>query len=160
MIEFRTQSESETLAFGRAVAETLAVGDVVGLDGELGTGKTRLAAGIIEGLGCPDEVTSPTFSLIHEHRGRVPVAHVDAYRLRNGDELLSLGISELWEDGVVIIEWASRVEDVLPSARLSIRGETASPGERIWQASWTPAAGHRQSELQQQFADSVDASRL
>ena len=123
--------EASTAELGRSIAAALRTGDVMALEGPLGTGKTRLVRGIAAGLGLEAEVTSPTFSLIHEYGGDPPLCHVDAYRLADGDEFLSLGISELWEEGIVVIEWASRVADVLPPETLWITGEAAAGG-RVW----------------------------
>ena len=123
--------EASTIELGRSIAAVLHAGDVVALEGPLGTGKTRLVRGIAAGLGLDVEVTSPTFSLVHEYSGDPPLSHVDAYRLADGDEFLSLGVSELWEEGIVVIEWASRVSDVLPPETLWITGE-ATVGGRAW----------------------------
>lgn len=130
-IVWSAPGEDRTVELGRRLASLLVAGDVVALEGPLGTGKTRVVRGIAEGLGLGVEVTSPTFSVVHEYGGDPPLSHVDAYRLADGDEFLSLGASELWEDGVVVIEWASRVADVLPPETLWISGETMTGG-RVW----------------------------
>ena len=132
LIAIRTGNEQNTRELGRKLASSLRVGDVIGLDGELGTGKTQLAAGVCRGLGVTGEVTSPTFSLIHEYAGRLPVAHLDAYRVRDADEFLSLGVSELWEEAVVLVEWASKVRDALPADTLFVTGRELAGGQREW----------------------------
>lgn len=95
---------------------------VVGLVGDLGAGKTRLVRAVAGELGVASElVNSPTFVLIHEYAGRLPVFHFDTYRLRDEDEFLELGAEELFTaDGVCLIEWADRVVDILPTDRLWI----------------------------------------
>jgi tRNA threonylcarbamoyladenosine biosynthesis protein TsaE len=107
--ETATHSEAETAAAGARLAESLAAGDVVLLYGDLGAGKTAFTRGLAEGLGVPaEEVSSPTFTLVQEYHGRLPLYHVDLYRLdeREADDL---GLEELvLGDGVVVIEWADR----------------------------------------------------
>ena len=104
-----TAGEAETEAAGRQLAESLRAGDVVLLYGDLGAGKTAFTRGIAQGLGIdPAEVSSPTFTLIQEYRGRLPLYHVDLYRLE-AREVDDLGLEELvLGDGIVVIEWAER----------------------------------------------------
>jgi len=106
-----TASESETAHVGRGLAGTLGPGDVVLLYGDLGAGKTAFVKGLAEGLGvAPDEVSSPTFTLIHEYRGgRLTLFHVDLYRLDDPREVLDLGLDEIAADGVLAIEWAEKL---------------------------------------------------
>ena len=103
---------------GRRFAESLAGGEVICLAGDLGAGKTHFAKGIVAGLGGdPREVTSPTFTLVHEyHAGRIPVFHFDLYRLESGRELQNIG----WEDyldhaAVCLVEWADKFPDEVPA---------------------------------------------
>ena len=108
-----TTSEQDTAAAGERLGGVLEAGDVVLLFGELGAGKTAFVRGLARGLGArPDDVSSPTFTLVQEYRGgRVPLYHVDLYRLEPG-EIADLGLDELIEgDGVVAIEWADRWRD-------------------------------------------------
>ena len=118
--EILCNNESETAAFGSRLGSKLAAGDVVALVGELGAGKTRLVQSIAESFGVDRrEVTSPTFVLIQEYAGRLPIYHFDTYRLRNLDEFLELGAEELLDsNGICLIEWADRVADVLPADTL------------------------------------------
>jgi tRNA threonylcarbamoyladenosine biosynthesis protein TsaE len=105
------------------MGSNLKEGDVVALIGQLGSGKTYLTKGIAEGLGVTDKkaVKSPSFVLINEYHGRVPVYHIDAYRLRDGEDMLNLGSDEIfWGNGVSIIEWADRVAASLPEEYLKI----------------------------------------
>jgi tRNA threonylcarbamoyladenosine biosynthesis protein TsaE len=115
----RTGSAAETRAFGERIGRQLRAGDVVTLSGELGSGKTVLAQGIAAGLGVDEPVTSPTFALVHEYRGRLPVWHLDLYRLSAPQERIDLS----WDDllaggGVLLIEWPERITAALPPERL------------------------------------------
>jgi tRNA threonylcarbamoyladenosine biosynthesis protein TsaE len=105
-----THSESETAGVGRDLAPTLAAGSVVLLHGDLGAGKTAFVRGLAEGLGVPPEdVSSPTFTLMQEYRGgRVPLVHVDLYRLDDPREIDDLGLEEIGETSVLAIEWAEK----------------------------------------------------
>ncbi|MGH7127494.1 MAG: tRNA (adenosine(37)-N6)-threonylcarbamoyltransferase complex ATPase subunit type 1 TsaE, partial [Planctomycetaceae bacterium] len=105
-----------------ALGDAVEAGTVVALVGDLGAGKTRLVQAIAETMGVErDAVTSPTFVLIQEHHGRLPIYHFDAYRLRDVDEFLELGVEELLGgEGVCLIEWADRVSDALPEDVLRI----------------------------------------
>jgi tRNA threonylcarbamoyladenosine biosynthesis protein TsaE len=112
-----------TTAFGRRLGILLFPGAVVALVGELGAGKTHLARAIAEGLGVGDGrvVTSPTFVLVQEYQGRLPIGHFDAYRLRSEGEFADLGAAEYFEgSGVCLVEWADRVPGCLPAEHLRI----------------------------------------
>jgi tRNA threonylcarbamoyladenosine biosynthesis protein TsaE len=117
-----TQSESETAAVGRELGATLATGDVVLLFGDLGAGKTAFVRGLAEGLGAArDDVSSPTFTLIQEYRGgRLPLFHVDLYRLNDPREVDDLGLDEIAADGVMAIEWADKLPS-LPEGAIVVR---------------------------------------
>jgi tRNA threonylcarbamoyladenosine biosynthesis protein TsaE len=107
--------EATTKAIGAALAGILRPGDVVGLTGDLGAGKTRLVQGAAASLEVEDPVVSPTFMLVRSYDGRLPVQHVDAYRLSGAAELEDLGIEEvLPPDAVAFVEWADRVAGALP----------------------------------------------
>lgn len=119
---YRTSSEEETIALGRQFAKALSSPVTVLLIGDLGAGKTTLAKGIVDGLGAAteDEVSSPTFTLIHEYRR--DVYHIDLYRLDTVAELMTLGLEELLErDAVVLIEWGERFPRMWPEDRVEIR---------------------------------------
>ena len=123
-------SEAETIELGRRLARELPPRGVVLLIGNLGAGKTTLAKGIASGLGAadPDDVTSPTFTLIHEYGGG-RVYHVDLYRLEEEREVATLGLEELFErDAMVLIEWGERFPRLMPPARTEIRIRASSPG--------------------------------
>lgn len=114
---FKTESPEETQALGEELGKTLKPGDVIALIGDLGTGKTCLTQGIARGVGiAPDEVvSSPSYILINEYNGTIPIYHIDLYRLENAEEIAELGLGEYIEgDGICIIEWAERIADGLP----------------------------------------------
>ena len=140
-----TCSPSETQALGRRLGERLRPGDVVALYGSLGAGKTVLTKGIAEGLGISSlHVTSPTFVLVHEHTGRLRLFHLDAYRLKSGEDLDALGVDEiLFGDGVTVIEWADRVSSILPAERLDIEIELSGTEARRVSLSATGARGEQ-----------------
>lgn len=113
-----TRSESETADVGRELAARLAAGDVILLYGDLGAGKTAFVRGLAEGLGVPGgDVSSPTFTLVQEYRGgRLPLFHVDLYRLNDPREIDDLGLDEIAADGVLAIEWADKLQRPAPGA--------------------------------------------
>lgn len=122
-LTFKSTSEENTIKFGERLGAELRSGHVVALIGELGAGKTTLIKGIVRGLGVMDRkvVKSPTFSLLHIYKGRVPVYHFDAYRLKDYREMLDIGSNEMiYGDGVSIIEWADKVLECLPNNYLKI----------------------------------------
>ena len=110
-----------TIALGKKIGQQLVAGDVLVLDGDLGAGKTTFTKGLAAGLEIPDIIKSPTFTIIHEYQdGRLPLYHMDAYRLENGGAE-DLGLEEYFDgDGVSVVEWAEFVEDELPADFLAI----------------------------------------
>jgi tRNA threonylcarbamoyladenosine biosynthesis protein TsaE len=129
---YASRNEADTAKLGAALAEVLPPGSVVALNGPLGAGKTRLVQALGEALGVPrSECVSPTFMLINEYQGRLPVYHFDAYRLKDEDEFLELGPDEyFYGPGICLIEWADRVERLLPPERLEVRIEPAGATQR------------------------------
>ena len=127
----QTHSEEDTAAVGRDLAATLTAGDVLLLCGDLGAGKTAFVRGLAEGLGIPrDEVSSPTFTLIQEYRGgRLPLFHVDLYRIEDVREFDELGLDEIAEDGVLAIEWADKLPAV-PSHPIRVTIAHAGESQR------------------------------
>ena len=116
-----TASPEETAAVGERLAATLGPGDVVAITGELGAGKTCFVQGLTRGLAVETRATSPTFVLINEYRGRLPVHHVDAYRTARATELIDLGLLELFDgDGVTVVEWADRAASLLPERAIHV----------------------------------------
>jgi tRNA threonylcarbamoyladenosine biosynthesis protein TsaE len=129
---YRTRSEEETIAVGESLGRQLPRRSVVLLIGNLGAGKTTLAKGIVQGLGAADseEVSSPTFTLIHEY-GAGRVFHVDLYRIEDERGLRTLGLEELiGRDAVVLVEWGERFPRMWPSDRIEIRLTAAEDEER------------------------------
>jgi tRNA threonylcarbamoyladenosine biosynthesis protein TsaE len=128
---FVTKSEEETVEAGRQLAASLGADSVVLLLGDLGAGKTAFVRGLAEGLGAsPADVSSPTFTLIQEYRsGRIPLLHVDLYRLNNPQEVEELGLEELGNGAVVAIEWAEKLPRTPPGA-VSVSLEHLGEGER------------------------------
>ena len=116
-----SSSPKETEALGEALGAQLRAGDLVVLTGDLGTGKTTFTKGLARGLGVTDRVSSPTFTIVQEYDGRVPVAHVDVYRLERIQELHDFGFEELLEERVTIVEWGEAIALVLPRDRIDVR---------------------------------------
>lgn len=128
-----TRSPAATGELGRRLAERLRPGDCLALTGPLGAGKTALVRGIAAGLGVADSrmVSSPTYVLVQEYPGRVPIFHIDLYRMvRPAEELADLGLDEMLAAGVVLIEWADRAADSLPRPRWAIDIELVGPRGR------------------------------
>jgi tRNA threonylcarbamoyladenosine biosynthesis protein TsaE len=115
-------SPAGTMALGERLGRLAEAGDLVCLWGDLGAGKTQLTKGIAIGLGIDDTVNSPTFVLMSEYRGRLPLFHVDLYRLADAADALAGGvIDERQEDGLTVVEWPDRMGPVLPAGRLDVR---------------------------------------
>jgi tRNA threonylcarbamoyladenosine biosynthesis protein TsaE len=114
---FISNSPAETEEIGRQLAKELRIGSVLALQGELGSGKTQLVKGVAAGLGSPAEVTSPTFTIVHEYPGgRLPVYHFDFFRLDDQQSAAQLGLDDyFFGDGVSIVEWADRFPDLIPA---------------------------------------------
>ncbi|HEY1760265.1 MAG TPA: tRNA (adenosine(37)-N6)-threonylcarbamoyltransferase complex ATPase subunit type 1 TsaE [Bryobacteraceae bacterium] len=123
MRSLRTNSEEETIELGRRIARELPRRALVLLIGNLGAGKTTLAKGIVSGLGAasPDDVSSPTFTLIHEY-GAGSVYHIDLYRLDTEAQVATLGLDEIFDrDAVVLMEWGERFPELWPKERIEVR---------------------------------------
>jgi tRNA threonylcarbamoyladenosine biosynthesis protein TsaE len=125
-------SVEQTRQLGSLVGQAAQPGDVIALQGELGAGKTNFAQGIALGLGVTEDVNSPTFILANEYTtGRVPLYHVDAYRVRDAEEARGFGLDDyILGDGVTVIEWADRVRDALPHDVLLVEFEYVGENER------------------------------
>lgn len=127
--EVQTRSPEETTEFGRTLARELEPPCVVLLEGELGSGKTTLTKGLVNGLGAAreEDVTSPTFALVHEYGEERKVYHVDLYRVETPQELATLGLDEMFsQPSVVIIEWGEKLWNNARVARIRIQMETIS----------------------------------
>ena len=121
---FRTHSPAETQKVGVQIGQRLKPGDVVGLIGDLGVGKTCLTQGIACGVGIGKDqiVNSPSYILINQYAGEIPIYHIDLYRLNRLEEIVDLGLEEYLEgDGICVIEWADRMEELLPENAIHIR---------------------------------------
>lgn len=121
-VDLISTSVEQTQRFAFRLGQLLEPGDIIGLEGDLGAGKTAFVRGIARALGVRDSVTSPTFTLMNEYRGRdqrVPLYHIDVYRLSEASEIETLGLDEyLFGNGVCAIEWADRIRSLLPRERL------------------------------------------
>ena len=122
--EFISNSPAQTLSLGKKIGERIAPGIIIALTGELGCGKTLLTRGICEGLNVPArQVSSPTFVLVNEYRGKLPVFHMDLYRLGDIDDGFEIGIMDYFaraESGVMLIEWAEKMVSLLPDDVLRV----------------------------------------
>lgn len=126
MNRFITNSAEETEQLGERIASKLKGMEVIALFGGLGMGKTAFTRGLARGLGADDVVSSPTFALVNEYSGRVPVYHFDMYRVTSWDDLYSTGFFDYLDTGVLVIEWSENIEGALPENALRI---TISRGE-------------------------------
>lgn len=116
-----TKNPEETFELGKKLGQKLQKGDIVCLVGDLGAGKTAFSKGIGEGLEVVDYITSPTYTIINEYHGRLPLYHFDVYRLNDIDEMYELGYEEyFFGDGVVIVEWADLIKDIIPESAIWI----------------------------------------
>ena len=133
MATFISNSPAETDAIGRQLAERIDVGAVLALKGELGSGKTLFVKGLVAGLGSSAEVTSPTFTIVHEYRGgRLPVYHFDFFRLEDSESLARLGLDDyFFGDGLSVIEWADRFPKFIPEQARRILFEIKSETQRV-----------------------------
>jgi tRNA threonylcarbamoyladenosine biosynthesis protein TsaE len=122
MIRLHTTSAASTQQLAHAMAQLVEAGDVILLAGELGAGKTAFSQGFALGLGVTEQVTSPTFTLVREYEGRLPLIHCDVYRLEFMNEVADLGLAELLDgDGVVLIEWGDAIASILGRDHLEVR---------------------------------------
>lgn len=131
-MRFTSASEQETAGLGEKLGARLRPGDVLAFYGGLGAGKTAFIRGVARGLGVEGRVTSPTFTIVNEYPGRVPLFHFDMYRLGSSDELFEIG----WEDylargGVCCVEWTENVEDAIPPEAVRVRIEKTGERERV-----------------------------
>lgn len=128
-----SHSPQETINLGKKLSPLLKKGDVICLFGELGSGKTTFVKGLAKGLGVKSNlINSPSFVLIKEFKGRLPLFHLDLYRLKNLKEIINLGLEEyLFDDGICVIEWAERLKGTLVDKYLKIEFTFKSPEERL-----------------------------
>ncbi|WP_148867301.1 tRNA (adenosine(37)-N6)-threonylcarbamoyltransferase complex ATPase subunit type 1 TsaE [Thermosediminibacter litoriperuensis] len=148
---FETNGVLETEKLGEALGKLLSPGDCVALQGELGAGKTAFTRGLARGLDAVDYVTSPTFTIINEYGGDIPLAHMDVYRLNDAFELEDIGFREYLRSHVVVVEWAGKVADILPPEVLWVEFEILDDKRR--RITFTATAGRYEKiirELKQQ----------
>jgi tRNA threonylcarbamoyladenosine biosynthesis protein TsaE len=129
---FITKTAEETMSLAEKLGTILQPGDVLTLAGDLGAGKTTFTKGLAKGLGITRTVNSPTFTIIKEYKGRIPLYHMDVYRLEDSDE--DLGFEEYFSgDGVCVVEWAVFIEDYLPEERMELVISHKGENEREFQ---------------------------
>lgn len=132
MITLKTNTAEETIELGRKIGRLLKKGDVIAMQGTLAAGKTTITKGIAESLGVTDTITSPTFCLISEYSGKMPLYHMDVYRLEGGEDFINLGTDDMiYGDGVSIIEWSEKIMDELPKKTIILKLEPQEDGSRI-----------------------------
>ncbi|HHW48539.1 MAG TPA: tRNA (adenosine(37)-N6)-threonylcarbamoyltransferase complex ATPase subunit type 1 TsaE [Clostridiaceae bacterium] len=121
MIRIKTCSAEQTVNVGKRLGQMLKQGDIICLIGDLGAGKTAFTGGIADALGITGYITSPTFTIINEYEGKIPLYHFDVYRIADPEELYELGFDEYIDgDGIVVIEWADLIKEVLPSEYIQV----------------------------------------
>ncbi|MBP5359714.1 MAG: tRNA (adenosine(37)-N6)-threonylcarbamoyltransferase complex ATPase subunit type 1 TsaE [Treponema sp.] len=131
-LSFKTNSAEETIELGKKIGSMLKPGDIIAMEGTLAAGKTTITKGIASALGVDETITSPTFCLISEYAGnKMPLYHMDVYRLDGAEDFLNLGVEELlYGQGVCIIEWSEKVRSVLPSRTITLSISTEADGSR------------------------------
>ena len=121
---YESYSESDTAKIAEDIAKHIIPGDIICLDGDLGAGKTVFTAALVKALGVSEYISSPTFTIVNEYSGKMPVYHFDAYRIADPDEMFEIGFEEyISGEGLCIIEWSSNIEDILPEQRYEIKIE-------------------------------------
>lgn len=131
MITFNTKTAEETIELGRKIGSLLKKGDIIAMQGTLAAGKTTITKGIAESLGVKDNITSPTFCLISEYEGKMPLYHMDVYRLDGAEDFAGLGTEDmLYGNGVSIIEWSEKIMSELPKKTIILKLEPQADGSR------------------------------
>lgn len=133
-MEIKTHSEKETFELGKRIANAVNPGTVILFYGDLGAGKTVMTKGIAAGLGITEMITSPTFTIMQEYEGgRMPLYHLDVYRIEDPDEMEEVGLNEyIYGNGLTVIEWAEQIEDILPedAIKITIERNVENPEDR------------------------------
>ncbi|MCX7785187.1 MAG: tRNA (adenosine(37)-N6)-threonylcarbamoyltransferase complex ATPase subunit type 1 TsaE [candidate division WOR-3 bacterium] len=132
-MEYITESSEETIELGKNIGTLLKPGDIIAFYGELGSGKTTMIKGICLGLGVKEQdiVKSPSFIMINEYQGRLPIYHIDLYRTKNLEEILSIGLDDyLYGNGICLIEWAEKAESELPQNITKVTLEVLGENKR------------------------------
>ena len=129
-VEIVCETPADTMAVGRRLAGLLRAGDVLLIEGELGVGKTTFVAGLAEGLGVDEPITSPTFILMRTYEGLMPLTHADVYRVETLAEIEDLDLTEAARDGVLAVEWGNAIEQWMPAGHLEVRLELTGDEQR------------------------------
>ncbi|MBO5482026.1 MAG: tRNA (adenosine(37)-N6)-threonylcarbamoyltransferase complex ATPase subunit type 1 TsaE [Spirochaetaceae bacterium] len=136
MLEFTTKTSEETIELGFKIGQKLKKGNIIAMQGTLAAGKTTITKGIAKALEITDTITSPTFCLISEYYGKMPLYHMDVYRLEGSEDFENLGTEDmLYGDGVCIIEWSEKIMDSLPKETIIINIQPQNDGSRKIQIS-------------------------
>lgn len=131
-MEFHTTTEDQTIALGEKIGSLLKGGEVLAMRGTLGAGKTTITKGIAKALGIDETITSPTFCLISEYSGKMPLYHMDVYRLGGAEDFADLGTDDMiYGEGVCIIEWSEKIMSELPKKTIILKIEPQNDGSRI-----------------------------
>lgn len=134
MLTFTTSSAEETISLGYKIGKLLKKGDIIAMQGTLAAGKTTITKGIAQALGITETITSPTFCLISEYQGTMPLYHMDVYRLDGREDFINLGTDDmLYGDGVCIIEWSEKIMEELPSSTIILKITPQEDGKRLIQ---------------------------
>lgn len=151
-IKFKVDSVEQTASLGQRLGALLQRGDCVCLTGDLGTGKTAFTGGIAKSLGIDDYITSPTFTIVNEYEGRLPLYHFDVYRIGDVSEMHETGYDEyISGDGITVIEWAELISEILPDERIEViieKDRLDKPDNRIITIKFT---GDRYKEHERRF---------
>ena len=132
MLKFITKTAEETIELGEKIGKLLKKGDVIAMQGTLAAGKTTITKGISKALGITDTITSPTFCLISEYYGKMPLYHMDVYRLDGGEDFVNLGTDDMiYGDGVSIIEWSEKIMSELPKKTIILKLTPQNDGSRL-----------------------------
>lgn len=132
LLEIISKNPEQTEEIASKIGQSLEGGEVIALLGDLGVGKTVFTKGLARGLGIEEPVTSPTFTLIKEYQGRVPLYHIDAYRLSSGEEAELCGLGEYFDqEGVVVVEWPQNIWDLIPQDALEVRISLLPEGRKL-----------------------------
>ena len=151
---FKLKSLSDTQDFGHLLGSHAQAGFVYCLDGDLGAGKTTLTQAIATGLNLSDGeyISSPSFAIMHEYHGKIPLYHMDFYRLYSSDDVLALGFDEyFYKKGLTVIEWSKRATDILPDDILVIDIQLAEDNTRTIKLRWTPIYNSLLKEISKKF---------
>ena len=129
---FTTKTAEETIELGKKIGKLLQPGSIIAMEGTLAAGKTTITKGIAQALNIDETITSPTFTLISEYEGKMPLYHMDVYRLDSAEDFINLGVEDLmYGKGVSIIEWSEKIREELPKSTITLRLEPQKDGSRL-----------------------------